>query len=176
MRREELDRLKMKAAILYILEKLPCIGTHTLAKILFFADQKHLALYGRKVINDTYIKMPKGPVPSIVYDAIKTVKGVNSNESFLIGSIEVKNGYKVISGSKPEMDFLSVTDVECLDQSIEENGSLHFYDLTDKSHGSAWESALMNGCISDIKIVEEVNPDEWIVNLIHESNEVGSMI
>ena len=45
---------------------------HKLCKILYFADQRHLSLYGRSITGDTYIAMQYGPVPSNVDDILKS--------------------------------------------------------------------------------------------------------
>ena len=57
---------------------------HKLCKILYFADQRHLSLYGRSITGDTYIAMQYGPVPSNVDDILKAVRG----DSFFSGYIE----------------------------------------------------------------------------------------
>ena len=62
-------------AILYALAVLDKkMDMHKLCKILYFADQKHLSLYGRSITGDTYIAMEYGPVPSNVDDILKEYK------------------------------------------------------------------------------------------------------
>ena len=48
---------------------------HKLFKILYFAEQKHLLQYGRTITGDRYIAMKDGPVPSNIYDLLKTLRG-----------------------------------------------------------------------------------------------------
>ncbi|OQY45782.1 MAG: hypothetical protein B6240_08350 [Desulfobacteraceae bacterium 4572_87] len=48
---------------------------HKVFKILFFADQKHLSRYGRPVVGDYYVAMRHGPVPSRIYDILKSIRG-----------------------------------------------------------------------------------------------------
>lgn len=63
-------------ALLYALSKLGGKSDmHKLCKILYFADQRHLSLYGRSITGDTYIAMQYGPVPSNVDDILKAVRG-----------------------------------------------------------------------------------------------------
>ena len=62
--------------VLYILNKAgKPLDTHKISKILYFADRQHLAKYGTTISGDTYMKMQYGPVPSTVYDIIKTIQG-----------------------------------------------------------------------------------------------------
>lgn len=63
---------KALAAVLFILKEMGGkVDKHKLAKILYYADEKHLCRYARPVIGDRYIAMPYGPVPSSVYDGVK---------------------------------------------------------------------------------------------------------
>jgi len=61
------DQEKAVSAILYISKRLiEAEGNiepdfHKIFKILYFADQKHLANYGRPIIGDHYIAMEHGP-------------------------------------------------------------------------------------------------------------------
>ena len=52
---------------------------HRIFKILYFADEKHLALYGFPIVGDEYIAKKNGPVPSITYDIVKAAKNNNPN-------------------------------------------------------------------------------------------------
>jgi uncharacterized phage-associated protein len=178
MKKEQFDQLKIESVVLYIVNKLPVTTFHTLSKILFFADQKHLSLYGRKVVNDTYHRLVDGPVPSFIYDALKSVRDgdkVFNYTSLLIDSIEVKGKCRILPKKLPDLDLLSETDIECLDKSIEENGDLDWPKLRDKSHGHAWNSVSMNQPINDLDIAIEADSAEWIVKLIQERKEIELM-
>ena len=73
------DILKLKAAALYVVNKCQAIDYFHLFKILYFADREHYAVYGRRIINDTFCALQNGPVPSFLYDAIKVLYGSSSN-------------------------------------------------------------------------------------------------
>lgn len=50
-------------SILFSLTRLGGVtDMHKLYKILYFADQRHLSLYGRSITGDVYIAMQFGPV------------------------------------------------------------------------------------------------------------------
>ena len=42
-------------------------------KLLYLADKYHLLKYGRPIINDTYVHLDNGPVPSKALDIINDV-------------------------------------------------------------------------------------------------------
>lgn len=157
-------------SMLYILKKLGGRSDfHKIFKTLYFADQKHLVKYGSPVIYDRYIAMRNGPVPSSAYDIIKSLKGQTlwpvPKDEFSkyfrpIGS------YKVEALLDPDMDYLSQSEVEALDESIDENQKLNFGDLTNKSHDEAWGKANKNDDIDIIEMARSGRADEDMVYYI----------
>jgi uncharacterized phage-associated protein len=109
---------------------------YSLLKILYFAEQKHLAKYGRPITGDNMIAMEYGPVPSISYNEIKYSK-VNPEYFEIVDNI-------IISKCKANLEFLSKTDLDCLNDSIDENKVLSFGALKDKSHDSAYDWTIVN--------------------------------
>lgn len=159
-------------AVLLIANKLGDSGieadAHAIAKLLFWADKWHLEHYGSQVVGDDYIAMPEGPVPSNIYEIIKSVRGdgfFDYPEEALAAfrqAFEVEKKYVVCAKRKPNLRKLSETEVEALSQSIEKYGRLGFKERRDMSHGQAWESAKKpNGRISLEAIIGELpNKDE----------------
>jgi uncharacterized phage-associated protein len=145
------------------------VDFHKLSKVFYFAEQKHLVKYGSKLIDDEFIAMDNGPVPSAIYDLLKGLK--NSPNIY---PVELKNAFKfngrytLTSLVEPEMEWLSESEIICIEESITEVGNLSFKELSDKSHDSAWQAdyymksekiALAGGAneamISYIKKIEE---------------------
>ncbi len=143
-----LDIDKAVEASVYILNKVE--GTcdlHKLFKVLYFAERAHLAAYGRSITGDQYIAMPKGPVPSFIYDALKMVRGDKPYFSIdypITETFEVLDRKYVGAKREANTDFLSQTDLLFLNDSIAENSLLDFETLTEKSHDSAWQEAVSN--------------------------------
>ncbi|MEA2027689.1 MAG: Panacea domain-containing protein [Campylobacterota bacterium] len=141
------DKDKTINATLFVIESLKKLDIeadfHKVFKILYFADQKHLARYGRPILGDRYIAMENGPVPSNLYDIFKVVKGnsIFSNQDNFQDFFEIYNNYYLKNKKIPQLDYLSKSDIEILIKSIDENSALSFNQLTDKSHDKAWESA-----------------------------------
>jgi len=141
------DKYKTINATLFVIESLQKSNIeadfHKVFKILYFADQEHLAQYGRPILGDKYIAMENGPVPSNLYDSFKIVKGnsIFSNRDNFKDFFEIYNNFYIKNKKMPQLDYLSKSDIEILTKSINENRSLNFNQLTDKSHDKAWKSA-----------------------------------
>ena len=171
-----MDIERLKAIILYVLHEVPgkCLGKHELFKILYFASQKRLVRYGYAMITDFYA-LKYGPVPSELYDYLKggnnaIMSSVNIDENIL-SPVE-----------EPDMEELSRSDVECLDESIGENYGLTFYELLSKSHDSAWNKAWIKtvgkrgAMINIIDIARAANADEKTIEYIQEELELEAAL
>ena len=135
MKEFNLHREKAVNSLLFVINNLEKADTHKTYKILYFADQKHLLKYGRPIFGDTYVKMKYGPVPSFVKNI------VDENIEGLEEVVAKYNRYFVKSLVEPNLDYLSESDIECLQESISENKDLDFSVLTDKSHDYAYNKA-----------------------------------
>ena len=78
------------------------------------------------------------------------------------------------------MDFLSRSEVEVLNQAIEENKSLTFGQLMMKSHDGAWEEAhrRANGSnvISPISMAKVLTADDAMLEYIVEQQEIEKLL
>lgn len=128
------NREKAIAAILYISSSVKNIRYHQLLKIIYFADLKHIARYGRPIFDDRYVAMKDGPIPSNVYDLLKD----DSNQKNYFNVSFWKN---ITPKQKPDMDEFSKSDLICLDESINENKALSWNEIREKSHDKAWNKA-----------------------------------
>lgn len=79
-----------------------------------------------------------------------------------------------------DMKLLSKSELEALDQSIEENKSLTFGQLMRKSHDEAWEEAnrRANGTniISPISMAKVMNADSAMLEYIEEQMQIESAL
>jgi len=167
MGKYKFDKEKAISTVLYVAERLPKADLHKLSKILYFADQKHLVKYGCPIVGDYYIAMDNGPVPSHIYDMLKSVRGDSLFETKEFEKyFEVEGNYIVKALIKPDMDEFSESNIECLDEAIMENKDLSFKVLKDKSHGEAYNSAGQNSTISFIKIAQEGGADKEMIDFL----------
>ncbi len=126
------DQQKINEAILYVAQRIK--NMYNILKVLYFADKDHLEKYGRFIINDDHSVLPFGPVPSFAYDLIKEWRGEGEYQPISIDqSFEVKRNL-VRPSREPNMDFLSPTDIECLDRAVDTYGALPWRELQKISH------------------------------------------
>ena len=144
---------------------------HKICKILYFADQLHLSRYSRSITGADYIRMTYGPVPSQVDDMFKAVRGdsyfSNTADAEELGTyFSVSDHYTINQKREPNLDYLSETDIECLNESIAKCKDKNFYQLTKLSHGLAWKSAKQDKKISVDDILREAGDSEDYVQYI----------
>jgi uncharacterized phage-associated protein len=166
-------------ALLFVLQRLGGMGDfHKLFKILYFADQKHLAKYGSLITDDNYIAMNNGPVPSIAYDILKALRGEGLLEEYRARFqryFTLLSKYEVKSSQSPNMDELSETARECIDESIKENDRLGFPELTTKSHDAAWERTSADCEMDVMEIAKAAGANEGMLEYIKESKSTSNI-
>lgn len=178
------ELLKLKAAVLYIVDKCKEIDYFHIFKILYFADGQHYAKYGRRIVKDTFCALENGPVPSNLYNAIKSVSNRSLYPELSIISDALKPAddvyyYIITAKEKPDMDELSKSDIECLDKSITENKDIPFGELSKKSHDPAWKEAWNlkeASSMNDLSIAKAAGADSAMIEYIKENELVDSLI
>jgi len=121
---------KINEAILYISQKVT--NKFNIYKILYYADKEHLHKYGRFITEDKYKRMYDGPVPSYTDDLIKRNSGINNKFTKQVNvgvSFSVEKRKTIKPNDKPKMEYLSVSDIECLDEAISQYGNLSIPEL-----------------------------------------------
>ncbi|PKN63272.1 MAG: hypothetical protein CVU57_20420 [Deltaproteobacteria bacterium HGW-Deltaproteobacteria-15] len=179
MIRFRFDEEKAIAAVLYVCHRLlesrnynSKPGFHKIFKVLYFADQKHLARYGRPISGDYYVAMEHGPVPSSIYDILKLVRGESlfGDDKEYRELFEVQ-GHNVHPKQQPDLDLLSESDLECLDESIKENRLLSFGTLKNKSHDTAYCKAAKDDKISFNEMAKVGGANSSMLSYIREVSE-----
>jgi uncharacterized phage-associated protein len=135
----------MCEVILYIAEQLRQPSFQQIASILYLADKLHLTRYGRFITGDRYIAMEYGPVPSNIYDMLKAARSINGPiADELTPGFSVQDERIVIPHRAADLDWISDSERECLDETIAQYGALSFRQLTEVSHDTAWQSTERN--------------------------------
>lgn len=163
-------------AVLYIIQQMGGkVDMHKIFKTLYFADQEHLSEYGRTITGDVYIAMNYGPVPSKTDDIFKAVRGDSYFQPGEFKSMfHFVNRFFVVADMTPDMDYLSVSDKKCLDNSIDKCKDLSFTELTNLSHGLAWESTKKDQRMTYYDILSEKGDSEEYIDYITQTMELES--
>ena len=161
MNNQYFDIDKVLQVILYVANKVDRKDIHQVFKMLYFADREHLLKYGRTITGDTYVKMNNGPVPSKIYDIIKTARGDSAFSFVQEISKKIKecfavNGRDIVPFNPANLDYLSKTDIVEIDNAVSKYGQLSFTELTNVSHGSAWNAS--DRIIKQEDILREADP------------------
>lgn len=167
-------------AMLYVLSELGSkTDMHKLCKILYFADQRHLSVYGRSITGDTYIAMKYGPVPSNIDDILKAVRG-DSFFSNCVDDLKEKLGFVnrfIVKGLiQPDCEELSESDIECLHYAVEQCRNKSFAQLTELSHGIAWNRTAQDREMSIEDILCEIGETDDYIKYINEQIELESAL
>lgn len=163
-------------AILYIAQN---IGDrkdmHKIFKTLYFADREHLSRYGRSITGDTYIAMSYGPVPSKIDDMFKAVRGDSYFSDCAAGlkkDFHFTNKYVIEPERSANLDYLSESDIECLDFAINKCKNKSFDELTNMSHDLAWNNTKKDREMSIKDILRENGDTEEYIEYIYSKLEL----
>lgn len=152
---------------------------HRIFKILYFADREHLSRYGRSITGDVYIAMSYGPVPSKIDDIFKAVRGDSFFSTYaddLKKCFHFVNKFVIAPDCDPDMDYLSETDVECLDFAIAKCSGKSFGELTEMSHDIAWNNTKRDREISVKDILRENSETEEYADYISSKLEMENAL
>lgn len=162
--------------LLYVLKQLGGTGDfHKVFKIIYFADQRHLAKYGSSILEDKYIAMPNGPVPSMAYDILKSLRGEGLMATMKMQFepyFRLHNHFTVEALQDPDLDNFSESEISVLNQSIEENRNLTFSKLSDKSHDTAWKQGSSFGEMDLLEIAKAGGASDATLNYIKNNFEI----
>lgn len=178
------EQTKLIQVVLYVLQKTGGIDFCHLFKILYFAELKHLAKWGARITSDSFHALEYGPVPTCLYDVVKGQR-VPSTDLLELFSNDVRFAEKdapnvLLPQVEPDMNYISKSEIEALDASIEENAHLTFSQLKNKSHDSAWYEAYhrVNGSnvISLVSMAKVSGADDATLEYIQEQIELENAL
>jgi len=134
-------------------------------KAIYVADKEHLNRYGRQLFDDTYIAMRLGPVPSLAYDIVKSVRGdgclsipdLNPQES-----ISVPDQFKVIALRHANLSQFSDSEIECLKYALSIVSPMKFEQLMEYTHDKAYLASQQNDEMSIDSIISTLENEKEI--------------
>jgi len=166
------DREKALEAILFIANNLQGAATfHSISKMLYLADKLHLQEYGRLICGDRYIAMEYGPVPSAIYNMMKVANKRGSIDvdwdEIIQDAMSVVHGRNVVPNRDCNMDMLSESELECIQQTISTFGRKTFGELVDITHDTAWNAVEENETIPVDSIVATLPNAAEVAGYLH---------
>ena len=178
----------LKAVLLYIINgwngTQKCDVYH-IVKAAFYAQEFHLVRYMRPLCKDNIIALPYGPAPSSVYDALKIARGDAKAIAYHEGDGLVEVAAPIVfsdeifsTEEKPDMDFLSRSQVECLDAALQKVGEMSFDELVSHTHQSEWKRASRTPSkrMDLLAIAREGGADESAIDYMKQSLELDKAL
>jgi uncharacterized phage-associated protein len=166
----------IKEVLLYILSKTGRVDYYHLMKILYLAERQHLAKWGEKITTDDYYALPHGPVPTRIYDSLKSVK--EGRGGFLADVVSVDDNLPNVSPLRePNMDYLSKSEIEALDNAIAKNIVKSFQELEQMTHDEYYFKALENGRKMSVEdIARSGGATEEMIEFIREDMAINNAL
>ena len=178
----------LKAVLLYIINgwngTQKCDVYH-IVKAAFYAQEFHLVHYMRPLCKDSIIALPYGPAPTAIYDALKIARGdaraiaYHENDGLIDVAAPIAFSDEIFStDEKPDMDFLSRSQVECLDAAMRKVGDMSFDDLVSHTHQSEWKRASRTPSrrMNLLAIAREGGADESAIAYMKQSLELDKAL
>ncbi|MEZ5688771.1 MAG: Panacea domain-containing protein [Caenibius sp.] len=126
------------------------------------------------MVGDTFIAMPNGPVPSTLYDFIKGQLVQAGDPDAIVQALDIRRDpYPSVSARRqPDLDVLSLSDMECLDEAIEFCKGKSFSVLSGLTHQErAWLEAPANGPMDYEHMIDGRDDYEAV---LHEAQEFAA--
>jgi len=157
----QFDRKKALETILYLANRVSDSDIYGICKLLYLVDKTCLEKYGRFIFGETYCAMKEGSTPSNAYDLLKEASTKPIDE------LQVK-GIQVAALRNADLEYLSESDIECLNQIIDVWGKAPNWSRRDAAHDDAWKKAWeKRGSKHSVKI-----PVESIAELLTDSDDL----
>lgn len=127
------NKKKAIETILYLTSKISAPDVYAVCKMIYLADKYSLSNYGRFIFGDTYSAMLEGGTPSDAYDLLKDARKREINGIIV-------NGNDICASRKPNLDYLSESDIKSLDKIIAKYEHSRII-MRDDAHDEAWEKS-----------------------------------
>lgn len=124
-------------------------------KLLFYAEKIHMQKYGQPITGDYFVAMREGPVPSFAYDIVKSAQSKKKSINPIADELNPELSLRTVGNTRikairePDLNVLSESAIEALDEAIEIYGPLSYSELSKIAHAeSCYKSTKLNSEIS----------------------------
>ena len=156
-----LDREKALETIVYLSQTTQDV--FHLMKVIYYAEKLHLEKYGQSIYGDFFMKMEDGPVPSGAYDIVKCVRDGSCPYDSKIEelkpneALQMADHYKILPKRKPRLEYLSESNMECLNEAVNNYGQMDFNSLWQIVHQEKpYIESELNKPISSEKLIKSL--------------------
>jgi uncharacterized phage-associated protein len=140
-----IDWQKAIEGVHYLVSINPGITPYYIAKVFFYADKQHMIDWGRSICGDHYVAMEHGPVPSGIYNLVRSDMFLDDD---IVAEFERRvqvQGRRLTIAQEFQPTALSKTDIEYLKNAEGVYAHMTFGALRDLVHKEpswreAWES------------------------------------
>jgi len=140
-------------------------------KSIYLADKEHLRRYGRQIFGDRYIAMKLGPVPSLAYDIVKSVRegadGYNFPEPIPATALNAPDNRTVIALREAHVDLLSASEIACLNEAYKSIEKLTMQEVMILTHDDAFDSVEQDDEMSIKKIIGTLENGREILDYLY---------
>ena len=160
---DRLDHTKRLEVLLYVASRVGCVSRiHT---IIYFANRYHLERYGRFVINDFAVIRNDEIVLLILHNMIDSLDKIFHHYTEIKKALTYyirKSGTRILIPKRmANLDYLSESDIECLNEAINKIKGMSFRDLERFSHDDLFMASYPNKVITLHKMIDHsFNSDE----------------
>lgn len=149
----------------FIANESPGLTPFYVAKVCFYAEKWHFNRYGRPILADTYIAMPRGPVPSTIKNFLDENWDWLEKPQDLDDAVSMDRTQKwvrLFKGKRgPKMEFLSQTDIECLREAMAFCKGKTPDELSQMTHlEKSWCLAEPNRAMDYTNFIDDENPNK----------------
>ena len=168
----QFDKKCLIEVMLYILNATKGTDIYHVLKILYFAEQKHLVKWGSRITADNFRAYEYGPVADQLYHAIRNSRKLDKDLPDMLRQVVYFAGDDapnvLLARRNADLDYLSKSEIECLDEAIKENANLTFDELKQKSHDTAWQEAYQgeDDLMSAVSIAKAAGANEAMIEYI----------
>ncbi len=160
-----MDDRKIINVLTYISSKIPRVTKLKVLKLIYFADKFHLLKYGRSITGVKYYKWSYGPVAKDILNFIDYSSEMLSEhtKNYLSQHLEfAPNKLRTLSCIEPiDEDEFSESELDCLNQVLEQYGSVPANQLVDYTHKEyAWIHTPISAEITIDKIAHELSAEQ----------------
>ena len=164
-------------ALIYISSKLGGRATyHQASKVMYFADKEHLRKMGRPIFDTFYRAMENGPVPSLAYDILKSLRGKgplqNRGEEFS-EFLDPIGSYSFTSHAEFDPDNFATLELDSINHAIDFCRGKDFKRLVEESHDSAWEKAGYNGVMDNVEMAKAAGSSDDVIVYLKDYLEIN---